>query len=261
MQFKHIKAWQEYTWGGQRRVKLPYKYTYTSFGDDKYVNAWHLECNALAYFQDSTNVEPGNIVSRAERDRTLQYVERFLSKKKLTLVERQVEDVYPYSSSDQRDHLNSTEKVMSVPKQSHLLALLQECNTAQVSFPDGGGKYTYKVTDALYKELAERLETEKRVIVIVPSNGDGINKGRMSIAYVNSVDDEPMIDVDETYEYRWVVGIPDFTEYEAQLERDGLALKAMKKAELREQQQKLINSMGYEGDVDEIKTLLLGQGE
>lgn len=133
---------------------------------------------------------------------------------------------------------------MSIPRQSHMLALMQDnMTTVSVSFPDGGKSqsYTYKCTLEQAANMKERIKKDGLCHVIVPQ---GINGFKIAIA--KSVDDTAQIDLDANYAYKWIVGVVEYNEYNETIKREMAAHELMRQAERNKQKLSLMESFGME---------------
>lgn len=93
-------------------------------------------------------------------------------------------------------------------KASHILALLQNnYTTVKVVYREQDTKeYTFKAL------LRDNLQPND--FVVIPAiNGFGFTLGR-----IRSVDEEPNIDTDTSYEYKWIAQKVDMTAYNAIIE-------------------------------------------
>lgn len=151
--------------------------------------------------------------------------------------------VHEYNSQPKRNP--HKEKAMNIPKQAHLLALLQsDMTTINVRFPDDNGRsYTYKCTLAQAEALRLDLTADRDPWVVVPGSD---KRHALAVALVVTVDDEAQIDLDASYEYKWIVDIVNTRAYEACMLRERKAKDVLRNAERMKQREKLMELVGLD---------------
>ena len=125
-------------------------------------------------------------------------------------------------------------------KQSHMVALLQECQTVACEYPGSSRSYTFKVSPDMADKINDLLNGDL-------SDAYGVvDTGGMSIVNITEVHDEPQIDVDAPYEYKWLVCVFDTIEYDGLKELDKNGVKTLRDAKKTKQKAELIEALGVD---------------
>ena len=101
-------------------------------------------------------------------------------------------------------------------------------------------KYTFKAHKSL------ELKDGDRAIVAA--------SGALTVVTVIQVDEEPDIDWDAEFDYKWIVQKIDFTLYQALLERDANFRKKLEKVEVANKREQVLAAFGLTGA--DLKPLL-----
>jgi hypothetical protein len=120
-------------------------------------------------------------------------------------------------------------KEANVMKTDKLLDLLQtDYTTAHVCFQNSSQVRVYKVKKSWGVKQGDQLivDTSRGTVIV------GVGK----------VDENPIIDVEAHFEYKWAIGKVDRTEYDAQQVKDEEFRAAMKNVELLSKQEELLTN-------------------
>lgn len=127
---------------------------------------------------------------------------------------------------------------------NHLVTLLQEhYTTVEVQFQETSKSYTYKIT----KDMAADLLAGHKLVVDAPRG--------LHVVTVIKVHDEPQIDPDQPYAFKWAVQRVDTAPYEEQVKREAEAVELLKKAKRKQAQMEALNALL--GDVNREELLAL----
>lgn len=121
----------------------------------------------------------------------------------------------------------------------HLISLLQEhYTTVKCEFQVGSRCYTFKVS----RETAATLKEGDLVVVAASENSSNSTFG-YAIVRVKEIDNEPDIDLDANYAYKWIVQKIDLDSYNAQVLREKELTKKLQHLERISQRERIVKQM------------------
>ncbi len=145
-------------------------------------------------------------------------------------------------------------KPMAIPKQAHMLALLQENMTTvhvyyndRDSGGDGGTLYTFKCTHqqaAVIQRMIAHNNTLKGSPIMEQPWAIVFTGGKFKIVKIHAVDAIPQLDLDAHYEYKWIVSVLDTDEYQDQMAKERKAKDLLIQGEKAKLKKELIENLG-----------------